>query len=413
MGSSLYLLRVKSAVADSGIAIAVGLLLMCILSAVIVSTGVITPVSNYSPTVLLSDDATESPSETEHLITQANDVDARVSHSTAAYTSGQQLRNEHAYPLGAVDNVTVIGSSKGEAATVTQQELVLAYQATLPGESSAFWSDTTVLAEQSFEDYSEGEVVRVQDTINISDVEQRQESLQDDFGGDVNVETMVLVWTQYEYTHPGKTTDPGDDTVISKSAEHTNKISFTEQLFVLPNTAEETSSTTGGEQSSQSNGGLLNILLIALTVMSGIGAVYSIVGARRYDSEHVRFELDEARHEEWVTIIDRFKDSSASTTSRVRSLSDLVDLAIDKHDRVVYCCTEHKYYFVDGDVQYEYEPDVYPSYANTFGDVVTPQATTDEEEQADTVESDPETDSTTEPQEEDTDHPSNDDPPET
>jgi len=56
--------------------------------------------------------------------------------------------------------------------------------------------------------------------------------------------------------------------------------------------------------------------------MSGIGAVYSIVGARRYDSEHVRFELDEARHEEWVTIIDRFKDSSASTTSRVRSLSD-------------------------------------------------------------------------------------------
>jgi len=90
----------------------------------------------------------------------------------------------------------------------------------------------------------------------------------------------------------------------------------------------------------------------------------------------------------------------------------LVDLAIDKHDRVVYCCTEHKYYFVDGDVQYEYEPDVYPSYANTFGDVVTPQATTDEE-QADTVESDPETDSTTEPQEEDTDHPSNDDPPET
>jgi len=42
--------------------------------------------------------------------------------------------------------------------------------------------------------------------------------------------------------------------------------------------------------------------------MSGIGAVYSIVGARRYDSEHVRFELDEARHEEWVTIIDRFKD---------------------------------------------------------------------------------------------------------
>jgi len=65
MGSSLYLLRVKSAVADSGIAIAVGLLLMCILSAVIVSTGVITPVSNYSPTVLLSDDATESPSETE------------------------------------------------------------------------------------------------------------------------------------------------------------------------------------------------------------------------------------------------------------------------------------------------------------------------------------------------------------
>jgi len=141
--------------------------------------------------------------------------------------------------------------------------------------------------------------------------------------------------------------------------------------------------------------------------------VYSIVGARRYDSEHVRFELDEARHEEWVTIIDRFKDSSASTTSRVRSLSDLVDLAIDKHDRVVVCCTEHKYYFVDGDVQYEYEPDVYPSYANTFGDVVTPQATTDEEEQADTVESDPETDSTTEPQEEDTDHPSNDDPPET
>jgi len=82
MGSSLYLLKVKSAVADSGITIAVGLLLMCILSAVIVSTGVITPVSNYSPTVLLSDDATESPSETEHLITQTNDVDARVSHHT-------------------------------------------------------------------------------------------------------------------------------------------------------------------------------------------------------------------------------------------------------------------------------------------------------------------------------------------
>jgi len=149
------------------------------------------------------------------------------------YTSGQQLRNEHAYPLGAVDKRNSNRVIKGEAATVTQQELVLAYQATLPGESSAFWSDTTVLAEQSFEDYSEGEVVRVQDTINISDVEQRQESLQDDFGGDVNVETMVLVRTQYEYTHPGKTTDPGDDTVISKSAEHTNKISFTEQLFVL------------------------------------------------------------------------------------------------------------------------------------------------------------------------------------
>jgi len=64
-------------------------------------------------------------------------------------------------------------------------------------------------------------------------------------------------------------------------------------------------------------------------------------------------------------------------------------------------------------VQYEYEPDVYPSYANTFETSSPRKATTDEEEQADTVESDPETDSTTEPQEEDTDHPSNDDPPET
>jgi len=315
MGSSLYLLRVKSAVADSGIAIAVGLLLMCILSAVIVSTGVITPVSNY-------------PRQSFFRTMQRNHHQKLSTSSLKQMTSMREFlthcglhvrattRNEHAYPLGAVDNVTVIGSSKGEAATVTQQELVLAYQRHTPGESSAFWSDTTVLAEQSFEDYSEGEVVRAQDTINISDVEQRQESLQDDFGGDVNVETMVLVRTQYEYTHPGKDYRPYDDTVISKSAEHTNKISFTEQLFVLPNTAEETSSTTGGEQSSQSNGGLLNILLIALTVMSGIGAVYSIVGARRYDSEHVRFELDEARHEEWVTIIDRFKDSSASTTSR-------------------------------------------------------------------------------------------------
>jgi len=74
---------------------------------------------------------------------------------------------------------------------------------------------------------------------------------------------------------------------------------------------------------------------------------------------------------------------------------------------------EHKYYFVDGDVQYEYEPDVYPSYANTFGDVVTPQAPRTKKNKQilwnPTLKPIP----LQNPKEEDTDHPSNDDPPET
>jgi hypothetical protein len=95
--------------------------------------------------------------------------------------------------------------------------------------------------------------------------------------------------------------------------------------------------------------GTLGILLL-------VGGGFVIRFREGIDIEDLLTERDHARYEEWISQ-GEFPTAADNKYTRIQSLEDLVDVAIDTDKRVIYDVDFDAYAVVDGDVVYYFAVD--------------------------------------------------------
>jgi len=386
MSEHPYHLKCKWAIATHARAIIVVSILICVLTSLIVLTGFVTPASAYSPATVLTEEDPD-PSEIDHMVDQTQEISTTVDASTFAYTEGEHLTNTNTYPLDATSDIRFTASTVGTETTLSEHRVLLQYEATVNGDDTAFWTETTTLEENTIDNYEEGETVSLRTLIDIDDVYEQIQRYDNELGQDASVSVYTIIETDYSYESSESRISDDEPVVATATATHKQEIVFGNSVFTIPTSTDTTSTTTGGlSQPTDSNGGLTNIMSAFLFLISGATAGYCHRHKDDYNVETIEMKLEELQNQDWITVVNEFDSTDATSTSAVGSLKDLIDLAIDKGDRAVYCYDQQLFIFVDGETEYIYSPPEPPLIIETIDiselDTSTPQtqANTDEED---------------------------------
>ena len=356
MSEHPYHLKCKWAIASHARAIIAVSILICVLTSLIVLTGFVTPASAYSPATLLSEDEPQAP-EISHTVDQTQEVSTTVDTSTFAYTAGERLSNSNTYPLDAVSDMQLTASAVGTETTLSEHRLLLQYEATVSGEDNPFWTETKTLDETSLDGYEEGETASLESTIDIDHVHNQIQAYDEELGRDGSVKVYTIIETDYTYESSESRVSEDDPVTASATATHKQEIAFGNNVFTIPTSGDTTSTTTGGNnQPADSGGGLTNIASAFIFLISGASAGYCYRHQDDYDAETLEMKLEELQNQDWITVVNEFDSDGATSTSVVGALQDLINLAIDKGDRVVYCYDQQLFIFVDDETEYIYSP---------------------------------------------------------
>ena len=356
MSEHPYHLKCKWAIASHARAIITVSILLCVLTSLIVLTGFVTPASAYSPATYFADDEPTAP-EITHSVDQTQEVSTTVDNSTFAYTEGERLSNTDTYPLDAVSNMQLTASAVGTESTLSEHRLLLTYEATVGGEDSPFWAETTTLDETTPDEYEEGETVSLESTVDINQVHNQIQKYDEELGRDSSVNVYTTIETDYVYESSESRISDDDPVTASATATHKQEIEFGDSIFTIPTSGDTSSTTTGGtNQSTNSGGGLTNIASVFIFLISGTSAGICYRHQDDYDVETLEMKIEELQNQDWITVVNKFDSAEATSTSAVSALKDLINLAIDKGDRVVYCYDRRVFIFVDNGTEYIYNP---------------------------------------------------------
>lgn len=375
MSEHPYHLKCKWAIATHARAIIAVSILICVLTSLIVLTGFVTPASAYSPATLLAEEEPEPP-EIDHMVDQTQEVSTTVDTSTFAYTEGERLSNTNTYPLDAAGNMRFTASAVGTETTLSEHRVLLQYEATISGEETAFWTETSTLEETTIDNYEEGETVSIRSLIDIDDVHKQIQEYDNELGQDASVSVYTIIETDYSYESSESRISDDEPVIATATATHKQEIVFGNSVFSIPTSTDTTATTTGGlSQSTDADGGLTNITSAFLFLISGASAGYCYRHRDDYDAEILEMRLEEVQNQDWITVVDKFDSSDARSTSAVGSLKDIINLAIDKGDRAVYCYDQQLFVFVDEDTEYIYSPPEPPLVAENI-DIAELESTT-------------------------------------
>ena len=356
MSEHPYHLKCKWAIASHARAIIAVSILIAILTAFVVLTGFVTPASAYSPAVLLAEEEPD-PSEITNQIDQTQEVTATVDTSTFAYTAGERLTNVNTYPLTAVNDIRFTASASATEATPIEHRLLLQYEATVNGQENPFWTETETLETRTISDYKSGETIALSSRIDIEEVYTQIQDYDKELGQDASVNVYTIIETDYNYESSESRMSEEEPVLTAETAVHKQEIKFGNNVFTVPTSADSTSVTTGGvSQSPESGGGLTNVASTLLFFLSTASAGYCYRHRDDYDAETIEMQIEELRNHDWITVVSEFDSSAANSTSTVSSLKDLVNLAIDKGDRAVYCYDQELFVFIHDQTEYIYIP---------------------------------------------------------
>lgn len=356
MSGDIYQLKCKWAIASHAKTIITVAATIAIVCGLIISTGFVTPASAYSPTTLASDDD-QRPPQITHSVDQAQEISATVDTTTPAYTEGERLSNVNTYPLDAVTDIQITTTAAGTETSLSQHRLLIQYEATVNGQSSPFWTKTTTVDQTEIESNTQSEPITLESTVNISKVHGQLQKFNDEFEGDASVKAYTIVKTDYSYESSESRASTSDPVITSATATHKQEIVFGNSVFTIPTSGDTTSTTTGqpgqSEDASSNLGNIVSTFMLLISTSIG-GFCYS--RRNHYDPETLEMRIEEIQHEEWITVLNTLDTTSTTTTSIAANLEDIIDLAIDKGDRVVYCIDRQLFVFVDDETEYIYSP---------------------------------------------------------
>lgn len=269
---------------------------------------------------------------------------AVVDGETGLYRRGTTLENQPVYLLDASPNQTLLVETHlpvDDASAANRVELVY----TASREGSVFWTRTVTLPGDTVRD---GRVVATRTPVSMSHVLSRVESHRDELGDAATVSVGVRVTTEYDLgryegtlskTHPVEF-GPKWYAISNGTASRTHSVPVTrtvklplrdEPTFVVP----------------------LVVGVVALVAGALVVAVY-YGRFGRTSSDELTTALHHRRYEEWIS-----RGTLPRTTSRtvvwVDTLEDLVDVAIDTGERVIYDSSVEGYAVLHENVGYYHD----------------------------------------------------------
>jgi hypothetical protein len=361
---SYPLLRLKHEIATDWTRIASIGVVILVVALTVALTGFLTPALAASP---LADHG--GADTTIHSVGVRQDVRTTTTNDTTAYDPGEPLENQGTYPLNDTEPPVVTATAEGQRATITNLSLVLRYAvATRERPDDPFYERSTVL--QSVE--PDAATASVQARLPIADVFARMDALQREFGTQAEVRATLHTRVTYAYATPaaGANSDSEGATAGTRTASVRvgGPVERTEKLYHVPHGTQRQTHRTGADGPTRSaTASLVNWLAVLVALLAAIGLVATKATVSRIDPDRVERALQRRRFEEWVTEIDSYTPQGNSHVVDVKSLGDLVDLAIDTQHRVLSPEDMDEYLVVDDDVVFRYAPSSGTRSALQFG----------------------------------------------
>ncbi|MFC7199757.1 DUF5305 family protein [Halospeciosus flavus] len=271
---------------------------------------------------------------------------AMVTGNTSLYERGTTLHDQPVYLLTAAPhaNITVATTLPTDVSGTAEHDAELVYTARRGGET--FWQHTEPLTVTTTSSAT-GTVSTM--TLSMPDIQEQLAAYQSEFGRAATTDVALRVSSQY--------------TVGQYDGGSTNaySLTFSDRWYgIETDTVSKTHSTPVTHTRTLP---LDSHLPFQLPLVGGI--VFVVVGivtgvtTRRLDAvpeDELADELHHTRYGEWIST-GRLPAPTTASTVRMESLEALVDVAIDSGKRVVYDPSVGRYAVLDGDVQYQYEPE--------------------------------------------------------
>lgn len=327
-------IKARYLVASRGLAVALALLLLAAASGGAAGIAYANADSSYTVT------------EREHVQTfrlTANDS-AVVTGDTPLWEQGTVLRNKPVYLTDVSPDLTVTSVTRTPDDTEVRisHRVALVVEASVGGER--LWRDRWPLATTNTT-VTDGRHV-AETTVDVPATIERLERLRRELSDSVTLSTRLRIRTSYEsdrYAGSLSGTVP-----IALGTESYSIGSF------QPAERSHAETTTRRETATDEPLPTTTLLGGATALLSVLGAVVAVVGARRLDDpERLYRELERRRLDEWISS-GAVPNEALENPIRLDSLTDLVDVAIDANERVVHDEARGIYAVIDGSTTYTY-----------------------------------------------------------
>lgn len=327
-------LKARYLFARRGLAVALALLLLAAASGGAAGIAYANADSSYTVT------------EREHVQTYqltGNDS-AVVTGDTPLWAEGTVLRDEPVYLTGVAPNLTITSVTRAPTGTEVRisHRVDLVVEATVSGEQ--LWRDRWALTRTNAT-VSDGRLV-AETTVDVPGTIERLDRLRRDLSDAVSVSTRLELQTSYESDRYAGSLTTSVPLSLGTETYAVGDFQPAEREHAETTTHEETSPDASLPETTLLGGGT--------ALVSLLGAVVAVVGARRLDDPERLFrELERRRLDEWISS-GAIPNEDLENPIRLDSLTDLVDVAIDANERVVHDEARGIYAVIDGSTTYTY-----------------------------------------------------------
>ncbi|GAB3690401.1 hypothetical protein GCM10028857_26740 [Salinarchaeum chitinilyticum] len=323
--------RVRLALAERGRQIAIALAVLGAVMLVLAIWTVATP-------------ATESTQERTDVQSIETEVthSATVTSSSSPWEQGTVLEDHPAYLLNASPVLDVEIETDAPPGSTVFHDARLQLRVVRDGE--VVWERTESLATEEVT-ATNGTATSTAE-IDVEAVQTERQALQSEFAGVGTVQTRIVADVQYE-------TDQYEGSLSA-----TGPLSVTSQAYWIegtPSDSDPRSQTVTVERTAPIDWGT-----VVLLVLLGLTAVGGAAAAATYrveaDIDWLQQELHRQRYDDWISDGDLPMGVGTEYVS-LNSLKDVVDVAIDTNQRVVYDDRRNVFAVISGEVVYYYSKD--------------------------------------------------------
>lgn len=327
-------------------------LVVVVLIALVIASGYLTVATHAAP-----DTRTEQETVAAWTETGEFNHSALVREGAGAFESGTELTNRTTYFTRVSPELDVEYAYSHDANGELGVRTELLLQIRSSDDEEVYWETTEPLDSASTDSLSADERQTVRATINVSELNQRIETIEEDLGASPgDTEVRIVARSEVQGTAGGESVDRvHEDTLVVIPGGDTYRVEQVQDGAAVHETVRTTTRSV--------EYGPFRSIGAPLLFLGASAALVTVWWTRRENRlspierpEHREYRRQREQFDEWITkavLPDEFGDRA---TVEVESLEGLVDVAIDCDRRVIEDARDGGYYVTSDGVVYAYRP---------------------------------------------------------